>query len=60
MKVKVRDTIYDGIVEPVMVILEEYDKVNIANMNPECTKYAQYPEGMDEGFIEDWMITDIN
>jgi hypothetical protein len=55
MKVKVGDKIYDGKNEPVMVILSERDKKNIANMPPDATKYCVFP---DEGSPEDaevWM-----
>lgn len=56
MKVKIRDRVYDGELEPVMVILTAQDKGNIKNMLPHCTRYCQFP---DEGFlpseIERWM-----
>lgn len=55
MRVKVGDTIYNAKDEPVMVILSEMDKQNIANMLPEATKYCGYPEGTDRGFIAEWM-----
>ena len=42
MKVKIRDKVYDGEVEPVMVILSEGEKEYIANM--EASKYCVYPE----------------
>jgi hypothetical protein len=43
MKVKVGDKVYDGDDEPVMVILSEQDKLNIANMAADATKYCMYP-----------------
>lgn len=56
MQFKVGDTIYDGRDEPLMVILSEQDKRNIAAMLPGRTKYCQYPE---EKFtaeqIDEWM-----
>jgi len=55
MKVKVGNTIYDGEKEPVMVILTEADKRNIANMLPEATRYCAYPEEWTEDIIEKWM-----
>ncbi len=55
MKVKVGDTIYSASDEPVMVILSEMDKMNIANMFPEATKYVAFPEGTDRKFIERWI-----
>jgi hypothetical protein len=55
MKVKVGDTIYDGEKVPVMVILSDGDKKNIANMSPECSKYASYPPECSEIGIARWM-----
>jgi len=52
MKVKVGDTVYDGEKEPVMVILTDQDKKNIANMLPECSKYCMYPD-TDENLADD-------
>lgn len=43
MKVKVNDRVYDGDLEPVMVILTAQDKENIKNMLPHCTRYCMYP-----------------
>ncbi len=45
MKIKVRGQIYDASETPIMVILTDKDKENIANMLPECTKYAQFADG---------------
>lgn len=55
MKVKVGNKIYDGELEPVMVILTQEDKENIATMDKEATKYCQYPEGSDPNKILEWM-----
>ena len=56
MKVKVGNTIYDGEREPVMVILTDQDKKNIANMDLEATKYCVYPtEGLTPEHILNWM-----
>lgn len=44
MKVKVGNKIYDGENEPVMVILSKGEKEQIANMDPDATKYCVYPE----------------
>jgi hypothetical protein len=45
MKVKIGDMVYttekDG---PLMIILTDQDKKNIANMHTQCTKYCQYQE----------------
>ena len=57
MKVKVEDKVYDGEKEPVMLILDDYDRKNIANMNPECTRYCMYPEGeFTVKQIRKWML----
>ena len=55
MKVKVGNKVYDGAIEPVMVILSDSDKKNISNMLPECTKYASFPSDCDGKAIEQWM-----
>ena len=55
MKIKVGDTVYDSSLTPVMVILTDGDKRNIANMLPECNKYASFPEDIEQGEIERWM-----
>ncbi len=57
MKVKVGDKIYDGKKEPVMAILTDQDKENIANMLPECTRYCIYPKSFfkDTDACLDWM-----
>lgn len=44
LKVKIGDTIHDSDMEPLMVILSEADKANIAQMTPEYTKYAAFPD----------------
>jgi len=49
MKVKVGGKIYDGEEEPVMVILSDMDKENIASMAPDATKYCAYPHA------EEWI-----
>lgn len=60
MKVKVRDRIYDGEEEPVMVILSEDEKEQIANMSSANSKYCVYPDKKEwiannfEG-IKKWM-----
>jgi len=56
MKVKVGDKIYDAVDQPVMVILSENDKLNIANMDLEATKYAAFPfipDGEDTSSAKD-------
>lgn len=55
MKVKVGNKVYDGNQEPVMVILTDEDKRNIANMLPECTKYAVCPDDNPQSDFDRWM-----
>ena len=60
MKVKVGNKVYTGEDEPIMVILTEQDKKNIANMFPDATKYCSYPDDEewkndDYKKIFDWM-----
>lgn len=55
MKVKIGDTIYDSETEPIMVILSESDKQNIANMLPEATKYCSYPDTIPTDEIRQFM-----
>ena len=60
MKVKVRNKVYDGDKEPVMVILSKGEKQQIADMHPDATKYCVYPateEWTKDNYakIRDWM-----
>jgi len=56
MKVKVGDKVYDGNVEPVMVILSDQDKKNISNMSFDNMKYCSYPDhGYSVESISKWM-----
>lgn len=55
MKVKVRDKVYDGSKEPVMVILDPGEKQQISNMAPEATRYCVYP-GDDEWLKDDYKL----
>lgn len=43
MKVKIGDTVYDADDTPIMVILNDQDKANIAKLLPECYKYTCAP-----------------
>jgi len=52
MKVKVGDKVYDGEKEPVMIILSEGNKQQIADMHPDATKYCVYPD------TEEWTEDD--
>lgn len=56
MKVKIGNKIYDAAKQPIMVILSEKDKENIANMIDSATKYCGYPDsGFTEKEIEEFM-----
>lgn len=59
MKVKVGNTIYDGDKEPVMIILDPVDKVNIHNMLPEATKYVCFPNTMSDEEAREWMHEEV-
>jgi hypothetical protein len=53
MKVKIGETIYDSVEQPIVVILSEADKRNIAGMSPTATKYCAGPDTMsDEDLYE--------
>ena len=55
MKVKIGDKMYDREKEPIMIVLSQYDKDNIANMLPHCTKYCSFPDDISTERIEKWM-----
>lgn len=55
MKVKIGDEVYDAEKIPIMLILTDQDKRNIAAMSPDAQKFCVYPEGLDQDEIEQWM-----
>jgi len=59
MRVKVKvhngDRVYDSETLPIMIVLSEADKKNIANMDPGTTKYCSFPDGCDTHVIKEWM-----
>lgn len=60
MKVKIGNVIHDAEKEPIMVILNKEEKQQIADMDPNATKYCQYPdtdEWQANGYqkIKEWM-----
>ena len=57
MQIKIGNRIYDGNDEPVMVILSNADKKNIANMLPRATKYCCHPDNISKEEITKWMET---
>ena len=58
MKVKIGSTIYDGLDEPIMVILTERDKEGIAKLDKDDMKFCHYPTGIDIKIINEWMNQD--
>ena len=64
MRVKIGNKIYDGRKEPIMIILNDEEKQQIADMAPDATKYCQYPDteewtANDYARIKEWMQTDV-
>lgn len=55
MKVKIGDTLYDSNQIPVMLVLSDEDKENLANMDPEANSFCSYPSGMNADAIHTWM-----
>jgi hypothetical protein len=60
MKVKVGNKIYDGETAPIMVILSETNKKQIAKMGPDSTKYCVFPTTEewtkdDYKLLKEWM-----
>lgn len=55
MKVKIGDQVYDSNEQPVLLILSDQDKENIANMHPDAHKYCVFPESVDENTVREFM-----
>ena len=56
MKVKIGNDWYDPNDQPIMIILNEFDKKLINNMSKKNTKYCSYPKfGYSEQDITDFM-----
>jgi hypothetical protein len=58
MKVKIGETVYDAVKQPIMVILSEEDKRNIADMSPTATKYCEGPDTMCEEDLYEFCETE--
>lgn len=60
MKVKIGNKIYDSNVEPIMLILDKYDKKNIANMDEDASKFCTHPDDEEytDARIRKFMKTD--
>lgn len=55
MRVKIGDKIYDSSDQAIMVILEEYNKEDIANMAKDARKYCEFPDTMTEEEARNFM-----
>jgi len=55
MKVKIGDRIYDSKDEPIMIILEDYNKKHISNMAEESRKYCEFPDDVTEDQVREFM-----
>ncbi len=61
MKIKVGNRIISSKDEPIMVILSDVDKYNIAHMTSQAYRYAAFPDNWDPNKTKEWMdITDEN
>jgi len=55
MKIKLGNKIYDPQQEPMLIILDPIDRLNIIAMKPEANIYASYPKGMARADVEKFM-----
>jgi len=55
MIVKVGNKIFNSEKEPIMIVLSEDDKKNIAQMIPDATKYCSFPDNMKLNDIKNFM-----
>lgn len=55
MKVKIGNKLHDSKEEPIMLILEGYNKEDISNMEDDANKYCEFPDGMDMKEIAKFM-----
>jgi len=55
VKIKVGDKFYDSQDGPIMIILSQKEKDQVAGMLPRCTKYAQYPDTWTKEQAVKWM-----
>lgn len=56
MLVKINDKIYDSNEEPILLVLEDFEKDHIANMGDQ-KKYCSFPEDYDIEKIKEFMKT---
>jgi hypothetical protein len=57
MKVKIGDKIYDASNEPIMIILDDYNKRDICKMPEETHKYCEFPDWISEEEAREFMKT---
>jgi hypothetical protein len=55
MRVKIGHKIYDSNEEPILLILSDEDKENIAKMIPGAHKFCSYPDHLVASEIIKWM-----
>lgn len=55
MKVKIGNKVIDSEDEPILIILDNQGKENIASMLPGATKYMSYPDTMAIEEAEEFM-----
>jgi hypothetical protein len=58
MKVKIGDKLYDSSIEPIMVILTDYEKELISHMTFDDVKICVYPDIYTTKNIEEFMSGD--
>lgn len=55
MKVKIGDTIYNPEDQPIMLILDPIDRLNIQAMRPEANLFTSYPKSITKEELEKFM-----
>ncbi len=55
MKVKIGDQVFDSNEQPILLILSDQDKENIASMAPEAHKYCSFPSDSNVDAIREFM-----
>lgn len=60
MRVKIGRTWHDASDQAICIDLSAQDKENIANMHPDCDKYASFPDAckMTPDEMREWMATE--
>ena len=63
MKVKIGDKVYDANEEPIMLIMSDQDRNNIAKSvklhKDNTLRFVAHPEERDADEISEWMYADI-